>query len=103
MTQEFTFDLTKEAAAKNFIVLKKYGLDLGRAIDAQKCSPLSYGSEFKPPHILKRIFNNFPLWPHMEQLLINGSQWPLDKISEEDREADLHEALVFGNHKGATS
>jgi hypothetical protein len=37
----------------------------------------------------------------MEQLLINGLQWPLDKISKEDREADLHKALVFGNHKGA--
>ncbi len=39
----------------------------------------------------------------MEQLLINGLKWPLDKISKEDREADLHKALVFGNHKGAAS
>jgi hypothetical protein len=37
MTQEFTFKLTTEAADKIFCVLKKYGLDLGRAIDAQKC------------------------------------------------------------------
>jgi hypothetical protein len=103
MKQEFAFDLTKEAAEKNFCLLKKYGLDLSRAIDAQKSSPLSYGSEFKPPHVLKCIYRNHPLWPRMEQLLINGSQWPLVEISEEDREADLHEALVFGNHKGAVS
>jgi hypothetical protein len=42
MTQEFDFELTKEAAAKNFCVLKKYGLDLSRAIDAQKSSPLFF-------------------------------------------------------------
>jgi hypothetical protein len=99
MKQEFAFELTKEAAEKNCCVLKKYGLDLSRAIDAQKSSPLSYGSEFKPPHILKRIYCNHPLWPHMEQLLINGSQWPLDEISEEDREADLHEALFLATTK----
>ena len=103
MKQEFAFELTKEAAEKNYCLLKKYGLDLSRAIDAQKSSPLSYGSEFKPPHILKRIYRNHPLWPCMDQLLINRSQWPLDEISEEDREVDLHEALVFGNHKGAAS
>jgi hypothetical protein len=103
MKQEFAFELTKEAAEKNYCLLKKYGLDLSWAIDAQKSSPLSYGSEFKPPHILKRIYRNHPLWPCMDQLLINRSQWPLDEISEEDREVDLHEALVFGNHKGAAS
>jgi hypothetical protein len=103
MKQEFAFELTKEAAEKNYCLLKKYGLDLSRAIDAQKSSPLSYGSEFKPPHTLKRIYRNHPLWPRMEQLLINGSQWPLEEIREEDREADLHEALAFGNHKGAAS
>ncbi len=103
MKQEFAFKLTKEAAAKNFCVLKKYGLDLGRAIDAHKLSPLSYGSEFKPPHILRRIFHNHPLWPRMEQLLINWLHWLLEEISEEDRKADLHKALAFGNHKGAAS
>jgi len=61
MKQEFAFELTKEAAEKNYCLLKKYGLDLSRAIDAQKSSPLSYGLEFKPPHILKRIYRNHPL------------------------------------------
>ena len=54
MTQEFTFKLTKEAAAKNFCVLKKYGLDLGQAIDAQKCSPLT--SEEQNFDLAKIIF-----------------------------------------------
>ncbi len=39
----------------------------------------------------------------MECLLIKRSRWPLKEINEEDRVADLQEALQFGNHKGATS
>jgi hypothetical protein len=79
------------------------GFDLGRAIEAQKLSPLGYGSEFKKPEVLKKIFGNHPLWARMERLLIKGSRWPLKEISKEDRVADLQEALQFGNHKGATS
>jgi hypothetical protein len=39
----------------------------------------------------------------MERLLIEGSRWPLEKISKSNRIVDLQEALQFGNHKGATS
>ncbi len=84
-------------------MFKWYGFDLGRAIEAQKLSPLGYGSEFKKPAVLQKIFRNYPLWARMERLLIKGSRWPLKKISKENRVADLQEALQFGNHKGATS
>ena len=39
----------------------------------------------------------------MEDILKNGSKWPLEEISKEDRVSDLQEALIFGNHKGASS
>jgi hypothetical protein len=39
----------------------------------------------------------------MENILKNGSKWPLEEISKEDRASDLKEALIFGNHKGASS
>jgi hypothetical protein len=39
----------------------------------------------------------------MEDILKNGSKWPLEEISKEYRASDLKEALVFGNHKGALS
>jgi hypothetical protein len=103
MEQEFFFDMTQEAAAKNFLVFKQYGFDLGRAIEAQKLSPLGYSSKFKKPEVLQKIFGNHPLWARMERLLIEGSRWPLKEISKEDRVADLQEALQFGYHKGATS
>ena len=39
----------------------------------------------------------------MENILKNGSKWPLEEISKEDRASDLQEAIIFGNHKGASS
>jgi hypothetical protein len=39
----------------------------------------------------------------MKDILKNGSKWPLEEISKEDRASDLQEALTFGNHKGASS
>jgi hypothetical protein len=100
---EFFFDMTQEAAAKNFLMFKQYKFNLGRAIKVQTLSPLGYSSEFKMPQVLQKIFKNHPLWAKMERLLIKGSQWPLEEISEENKVADLQEALQFGNHKGAIS
>jgi hypothetical protein len=100
---EFIFNMTQEVAAKNFLVFKRYGFDLGRVIEAQKRLPIGYGSEFKKPEVLKKIFRNHPLWERMECLLSKGSWWPLKEISEKDRVADRQEALRFGNHEGATS
>ncbi len=95
--------MKQEAAAKNFSVFKQYRFVLGWAIEAQKFSPLGYGSEFKKPRILQQIFKTHLLWARMECLLIEGSQWPLKEISKSDRVADLQEALQFRNHKSATS
>ncbi len=60
--------MTKEAAAKNFLILKKYNFDLGNANKAQRLPPLGYDSEFKPPDTLVKIFTHHPLWAQMEQL-----------------------------------
>jgi hypothetical protein len=39
----------------------------------------------------------------MKEMLAHGSKWPTESITEEDRAADLIEALKFGNHKGASN
>jgi hypothetical protein len=62
MPLEFIFNLTEEAAEKNFFILKKYNFNLEKATTAQKSSPLGYGSEFRPPQTLKKIFKYQPLW-----------------------------------------
>ncbi len=56
-----------------------------------------------PPDVLCSIFGQHPLWNRMKDILKNGSKWPLEEISKEDRASDLQEALTFGNHKGASS
>lgn len=36
----------------------------------------------------------------MQSILEQGSDWPMDILSLDERRADLLEALEFGNHKG---
>ena len=98
---EFKFLLDKESAQRNFCILQKYKFDLTKALKAQENSPLSYGSEFKSTKVLSLIFALHPNWKRMKHILENGSCWPLDRLPTADRQNDLEEALIFGNHKGA--
>ena len=98
---EFIFELSESAASHNLNVLNKYSNNLGEALRANENSPLGYGSEFRKPHELKKVFGFHPLWSRMESILKNGSNWPLEEISKEHRKRDLDDALSFGNHKGA--
>ena len=68
---EFCFEMTLEAAEKNFLVLKRHDFDLGKAIEAQATSPVGYGSEFRKPEILSPLLGNHPLWPMMRSILEN--------------------------------
>eukprot|EP00956_Cyclotella_meneghiniana_P034348 scaffold103894_cov40-Cyclotella_meneghiniana.AAC.3 len=99
---EFIFELTSEAAEKNFLVLRQYGLDLGKALSAQRDTPLEYGSEFREPSVLEPLLSMHPLWPKMKAILQNGSLFPVTELDEETRLADLEAALARGNHKGAS-
>ena len=98
---EFIFELSESAASHNLNILNKYSNNLGEALRANENSPLGYGSEFRKPHELKKVFGFHPLWSRMESILKYGSNWPLEEISEENRKRDLDDALSFGNHKGA--
>jgi hypothetical protein len=99
---QFKFDLSVNAAEKNYILLmQKFGGDLHRALHAQKNSPLSYGSEFKPVSALEPVFSRHPNWPRMKIILLEGSTWPLLPLGKSDHLKDINNALEFGNHKGA--
>jgi hypothetical protein len=82
-------------------VLRKYNLNLGKALKAQQDSLLGNGKEFKPPSVLQQVFGLHPLWNWMETFLSEGSKWPLVEISKNKQQQDLVNALTFGNHKGA--
>ena len=99
---EFTFELSTEAANKNAsILINKYAGNLSDAIDANSRSIIGYGSEFRPTEVIADIYKNHPAWDRMKNILLRGSDWPLESINEEQRAADVDEALSFGNHKGA--
>lgn len=98
---EFTFELTREAALRNFCILQRYNGDIGTAIAHQLHTPLGYGSEFRPVNTLEKLLHLHPHWCKFKQLLTTGSDWPLDPISDADRRADINAALKFGNHKEA--
>ncbi len=99
---EFTFELSMKAANKNAsILIDKYAGNLSDAIDANSRSILGYGSEFRPIEVIADIYKNHPAWDRMKNILLRGSDWPLETIDEEQRVADVDEALSFGNHKGA--
>jgi hypothetical protein len=100
---KFIFELLQTAASYNLDVLLKHQNDLSKALEANKSSPLGYGSEFRLPNELQKIFGLHPLWPRMKQILIEGGKWSLDELSEESQQKDLIDALAFGNHKGASA
>eukprot|EP00804_Cyclotella_cryptica_P020545 CCRYP_003391-RA/>CCRYP_003391-RA protein AED:0.08 eAED:0.21 QI:0/-1/0/1/-1/1/1/0/170 len=97
----FKFELTREAALKNYLVLLKYNRDLDLALKAQQDTPLGYGSEFRKASVLEPLLANHPNWPRLKEILTSGSNWLLEEISEEERKSDLTEAIQRGNYKGA--
>jgi hypothetical protein len=93
-----------ESAEKNFLILtKRYDGSLKAALEGQHESPLGMGSEFRPIEVLETIYGNHPIWSRMVPILLQGSTWPLEDLSEEQRLSDVLEAIKFGNHKGAQS
>jgi hypothetical protein len=100
---EFCFELTDEAAEKNFLILMRtYGGHLSDLLASQQDSTVGYESEFRDVKTLSNIFQRHPNWTRMSRILTNGSEWPLKHLNEDSRMADVREALIFGNHKGAS-
>jgi hypothetical protein len=98
---EFSFKFTDDGAAYNLEVLRKYNLNLGKALKAQQDSPLGNRKEFNAPWVLQQVFGLHPQWNQMEAFLLERSKWPLTEISKNEQQQDLVDTLTFGNHKGA--
>jgi len=98
----FRFEYTPEVAQHNALILDAFDFNLNAAILAQKNSQAFYGSEFRNPDLLSRIFKNHPLWKYMNEILNHGASYPLEPIPREIREEDLEFHKHRGNHKSAT-
>ncbi len=63
---EFSFDLSEEAAERNYLILmQKYGGHLSNALAAQKDLTVGYGLEFQEVATLSSIFQRHPNWKRM--------------------------------------
>ena len=96
----FRFEVSKQAASHNINYLEQFAFDLQAALDSDKDSFTSTGSEFRPVPVIEPLLKHHPLWHRLKQHLLHGIQFPLIPLSTQTRRRDLIDALEFGNHKG---
>ena len=82
-------------------LLQQHENSLHRVIIQHPGSVISPGSEFRPVSVLEPLFLHHPNWAIIQQIMKEGSRWPLDSISKEERIAKNNEFITRGNHKSA--
>jgi hypothetical protein len=97
----FVFEFLDHAAQHNALVLDQFNFNLDQSIKAQQGTQVFYGSEFRDPSLLEKIFKNHPLWHFIKQILSEGASYPLMDIPDEIRKEDLIFHKDRGNHKSA--
>ena len=97
----FSFEVTPEAADKNFKLLQANDFKLESLLNPPERCVTSYGSEFKAVHELEDLWKRHPRWRDLRQKLSKGCDYPMSDISEEDRKGDLRGRFQRGNHKSA--
>ena len=96
----FTFDISEEAAINNFkIIAKAKGLQ--QAINEQQNSPISLGSEFRPPYLLEPLLSWHPFCPKLRDIMEEGVNYKLQPINELERKENFKAALEYDHHKSA--
>lgn len=117
---EFDFTLSLKSAQRNADILISSNFDIkkirkvlppraqhsGEQTTAgeatQHPSITTPGSEFRPIHLLTKVFDNHPLWPRVRSMLQHGFHLPLHELEDRLRAKDVAEAIDYGNHKSAT-
>ena len=100
-TSEFRFEWSADAAAHNWELLRRYDRDLGSVLRTQSFSTLTFGSEFRPAHLLAPLLPSHPLWRRFVEQITDGAAFPLHDISDDDRLSTVRANLARGNHKSA--
>jgi hypothetical protein len=95
------FERTHTAALHNTNLLKSFNFNPEVATQSIPNTTLSYGSEFKPAHILQPLLQFHQHWPSFQEIVNNGVSYPLQPINEEDRLSDIDALIERGNHKSA--
>ena len=99
---QFLFEDTEEAAVFNTNVLKKHDFDFEKAVESEKNSILTPGSEFRHIDNISKIWKFRENWEEIRSILTKGVEYPLMQEQHEDiRKEDLKKMVERGNHKSA--
>ena len=66
------FEFSEAASLHNSNLLASFECDISKPIDAFPETELSYGSEFRPVHMLEPLFKQRKNWPRMKDFISNG-------------------------------
>ena len=95
------YAFTPEAATHNSNLLASHDCDICNLIEAYPGSELSYGSDFRSPHLLESVFHLHPSWASMKDALLHGFSPSFRPIADPQRILDNAKAIQRGNHKSA--
>ena len=95
------FENTMAAARFNAKWMKHYGWDLKKALEKQKGTMLSPGSEFREAEKVRRLWGKHPNWKKLKEIITDGVTYPLEDLPEDKRKEDLDHMVARGNHKSA--
>ena len=96
----FQFENNRHAAKWNADVLASYNNDYSEAINHNKKTIISPGSEFRALHRVKKIWQFRENWKAIEEIITVGCVYLLKEPQDEaTRLNDLEESIKRGNHK----
>jgi hypothetical protein len=82
-------------------ILRKFDNSINDYIASSPGSFISPGSEFRPVDSLEPLLLHHHNWPKVKCILLQGSNWPLRPLTNEERVAKNQEFILRGNHKSA--
>jgi len=101
---KFIFENTREAAKINTKLIKHYGYNLEKALNKQRKTILSPGSEFRRISHIEKLLCHHEDWDLFKDVVSKGCDYQLlDILDEPTRKEDLSAMLQRGNHKSAKS
>jgi antitoxin component of MazEF toxin-antitoxin module len=95
----FIFELSRDTALHNAIVLEQFNFNIDKVIKAQLNSQVQFGPGFKNSKNLQELLEHHPHWRQLKAILHNSATFPLNQISQEDRLVDNIFHRNRGNHK----
>ena len=99
----FIFERTETAASHNSRIIMNHKGNLDNLMQSLKYSFTHYGSEFRSINLLEKLLSGHSKWPKLKSIILHGTDYPLDPITEKERLEDIEFHIQRGNHKSATS